>query len=343
MLGIPGWMLLLVGAVLVQLALSSSSGAGGNAVAVGVYVGTPKGVAGFASATGADVTIAADYQSGASWSAIESSYPADAWTGSPYRLALGVPLLPPARSTYERHTGRRASGRRTKATFTKAVLHYSLADGAGGAYNRHFKTLAEHLVAAGEGNAILHIGWEWDQSGCSWCVSDAADAANFAAYWRQIVTTMRSVPGADFNYSWYYGDGGDSLTTEAWPGASYVSSIDNDFYDQTWDTGCGLAFNNTSTPAESDCVWNKDMLPGLDGLAAFAAQYGEPIGFGEWGVISRSDGHGLGDDPTFVDNFASWIASHDVEYADYFDCNSGGNSVLTDFPKSLDAYRADFG
>jgi len=343
-LGIPGWTLLLVGAVLVQLALSSSSGAGDNVVAVGVYTGAGNagGAAGFARQTGADVTIAADYQNGSSWSTIESSYPADEWTGSPYQMALGVPLLPNQRTMYERHTRRTANGRRTKVTFIKAFSHYSLANGASGAYNRYFETLAKNLVAAGEGNAILHLGWEWDQPGSLWYVSDAADATDFAAYWRQIVTTMRSVPGANFNYAWYYGDGGDSLTTEAWPGTSYVSSIDNDFYDQTWDTGCGLAFDNTSTPSESECVWDNDMLPGLNGLAAFAAQYGEPIGFGEWGVISRSDGHGLGDDPTFVNHFASWIDSHNVEYADYFDCNSGGDSVLSDFPKALAAYRADF-
>ena len=300
------------GAVAAKVASASST------PAVGVYTGygDVSGAQGFASTTGADVTIAADYQDGSSWAGIDSENPAWEWRGSGYQLALGVPMLP------------------TGAT---------LADGAAGDYNSYFQTLAENLVNAGAGNAILHIGWEWDQGSCTWCVNDATDAANFAAFWRQIVTTMRSVSGADFNYSWYYGDGGDSLTQEAWPGASYVSSIDNDFYDQSWDTGCGLAFNNTSTPAESECAWNNDALPGLNGLAAFDAQYGEPIGFGEWGVISRSDGHGLGDDPTFVNNFAAWIDSHDVEYADYFDFNSGGDSVLTDFPNSLAAFQHDLG
>ncbi|HMK61985.1 MAG TPA: putative Ig domain-containing protein, partial [Acidimicrobiales bacterium] len=45
----------------------------------------------------------------------------------------------------------------------------------------------------------------------------------------------------------------------------------------------------------------------------------------------------------FVNNFANWMKANNVEYANYFDFNSGGNSVLTDFPNSLAAYQADFG
>ena len=315
-LAIVGSSLLLLGGGGMQLALGGVSAASDSSPLLGVYTGygNVSGAKGFASTTGADVTIAADYQDGSSWGSLDSGEPADEWTGSGYQLALGVPMYP--------------SGG-------------SLADGAAGDYNSYFKTLAQNLVEAGEGDAILHIGWEWNVSGSSWYVSDATDGANYAAFWQQIVTTMRSVPGANFNYAWYDGDAAGS--TEAWPGASYVSSIDLDFYDQTWDSSCGLPFNNTATPAESQCVWNNDMLPELTTFADFATQYSEPMGFGEWGVISRSDGHGLGDDPTFVNNFANWMKANNVEYANYFDFNSGGNSVLTDFPNSLAAYQADFG
>jgi len=289
-----------------------------TSVSLGVYAGAGNrgGIASFASDTGAAMAIAGDYQNGSTWSTIDSSYPASTWSGSGYRLALGVDMLPNSGA--------------------------SLAAGASGAYNGYFTTLAQNLVSVGAANAILRIGWEWDQSSNPWYVSNATDAANFAAYWRQIVTAMRAVPGADFDYAWYYGDGGSGITAAAYPGSGYVSSVTLDFYDQTWDGSCGLAFDNTSTPAQSECAWSGTYAPELAGFASFAAANGEPMGFGEWGVISRSDGHGLGDDPTFVDNFASWVGSHDVAYADYFDANSGGNSILTDYPGSLAAFRAAF-
>ncbi len=35
-----------------------------------------------------------------------------------------------------------------------------------------------------------------------WSVRTAADAAHYAAVWRQIVTAMRSVPGQHLNFDW---------------------------------------------------------------------------------------------------------------------------------------------
>jgi len=147
---------------------------------------------------------------------------------------------------------------------------------------------------------------------------------------------------AGFSFSWYYGDSGGTLAQDAYPGPSYVNSVSYDLYDQTWDGSCGLSFNNTATPAESECAWTNSMLPQLTGLAAFAAKQNKPIGFGEWGVISRSDGHGLGDDPTFIENFAAWINANNVAWTSYFDFNSGGDSILTDYPNSLATFIRTF-
>jgi fibronectin type 3 domain-containing protein len=304
---------------------------------LGVYEGpgNVSGIGSFANETKSPIGIAADYSGGTSWSAIESSWPGYTWTGSPYQLQLGVPMLP-------------SSGA-------------SLATGATGAYNSYFTTLAQNLVSAGESNAILRLGWEWDQTSNSWYAGGSAtDATNFAAYWRQIVTAMRAVPGANFNYSWYYGAAysngvpgpASAITMDAYPGSAYVSSIALDFYDQTWSGSCNLPYNVTVVPtpasqmvtaAESNCAWNNSMLPQLNGLASFAASQNKPIGFGEWGVITRSDGHGLGDDPTFVNNFANWMKANNVTYASYFDFNSGGNSILANYPQSLAAFTSNFG
>lgn len=60
----------------------------------------------------------------------------------------------------------------------------------------------------------------------------------------------------------------------------------------------------------------------------------------------RSDGHGLGDDPGFVNNLSAWFVAHHVAFDDIFSFDSGGTmNDITDghFPNSLAAFRADFG
>jgi hypothetical protein len=93
--------------------------------------------------------------------------------------------------------------------------------GASGSYNSYFETMATNLIAQGWGNAILRIGWEWDVNGGNgWYVGNTTDAANYALFFRQIVTTMRAVAGANFHFSWYYGDG-------VWNGAPGYEGVGN--------------------------------------------------------------------------------------------------------------------
>ncbi len=66
------------------------------------------------------------------------------------------------------------------------------------------------------------------------------------------------------------------------------------------------------------------------------------------GPLIRSDGHGLGDDPYYINHMVSWMqtASNDVAFESYFDCNAGGvNSLMTGglFPNSLAAFSSELG
>ncbi|MGH9017777.1 MAG: glycosyl hydrolase, partial [Acidimicrobiales bacterium] len=301
--------------------------------AVGVYTGAanPSGAASFAQATGAHVTVVEDYLPGSTWNVIDGSNGAlswmlDAWQGSGYQLVLGVPMFDNSGTD-------------------------SLAVGATGAYNPYFTTLAQTLVAAGQGNAILRLGQEFTGSWNPWRVTDTTDAANYAEYYRQIVTAMRSVdPGLRF--IWEGADPQDGsysgayTADDSYPGDAYVNYIGADTYDQSWAGGCGIPFNNTSTPAESSCSWSTNTLPGLTRVADFAFAHGKPVVFPEWGLAVRGDGHGMGDDPTFIGAMASWMATHSVAFAIYFNFDvSGQVDAITDgsFPASLAAYRFDFG
>ena len=217
----------------------------------------------------------------------------------------------------------------------------TLAQGATGAYNSYFVTLAQALVAAGDADAYLRLGFEFDGNWNAWYAGTPAAEANFAAYFDQIVTAMRSVAGANFRFVW--NPDADAFTASgynvalAYPGNAYVNVIGLDAYDQSW-----------ASPQTPATAWNDTVLPELTAAQQFAAAQGKPLAFTEWGDIIRSDGHGLGDDPLYMTNMLAWMhnPANNVAFETYFDFDASGvNSDLTggDFPNSLAALKADLG
>ena len=236
--------------------------------------------------------------------------------GSNYTLSLGVPMFP---------TG----------------VGASLATGATGAYDSYFTTLAQTLVAAGQADAYLRLGWEFDGSWTAWYAGTPSAEASFATYFQQIVTAMRSVSGEHFRFVWNpdagaFTESGYSVAA-AYPGNDYVDVIGLDAYDQSW-----------ATPQTPTNAWSSTTLPSLTAAQQFASANGKPLAFTEWGVTIRADGHGLGDDPYYVNHMVSWMESpsNDVIFESYFDDESGGvNATITggSFPESLAAFTADLG
>jgi len=284
--------------------------------------GNPGGIAGFASITGTHPALASDYLLRSSgWDAMDGAGGSEdwmlhQWRNTGLRLVLGVPIIPGG------------SGG-------------SLAQGATGAYNQYFTTLAHTLVNDGAANAILRLGWEFNGTWYPWSVSNNTDAQNFASFWRQIVDTMRAVPGAQFSFLWNPNGGGSSNWNLelAYPGSAYVDYIGTDVYDEWW--------GSSSTP---QAAWSNAVSQtwGLNWLVNFASGQGRPIAMPEWSVTIRSDGHGMGDDPYFINQFASWIAANNVAFTSIFSYNdtaSGQDNDITDgnFPNALAAFRADFG
>ncbi|MGA2519814.1 MAG: alkaline phosphatase family protein [Acidimicrobiales bacterium] len=304
------------GLVLANVAQASS---GAAAIPLGDYAGwvDPSGIAAFGATTGTHPTLATDYLDwSGSWSDMDSASGMGGWAGSGYRLVLGVPLVPSSSGA-------------------------TLAQGATGSYNQYFATLAQNLVAEGEGNAILRLGWEFNGTWYPWSVASNTDAQNFAAYWRQIVNTMRAVPGANFAFLWNPNLGGSSSwdLTQAYPGSAYVSYVGSDTYDEYW-----------GTPQTPQNAWSNILSQswGLNWLSSFAASEGVPIAIPEWSTCIRSDGHGLGDDPYFMNQFSNWLASNNVAFDDIFSFNDtagGQDNDITDgnFPNALTAFEQDFG
>jgi hypothetical protein len=302
-----------------QQGTSSPATGAASGIPFGIFDGgpNPQGVAAFAQSTGTRPTYALDYlPRSAGWASLVAATQVKAWTNSPYHLILGVPILP--------GTG-------------------TLALGASGGYNSYFATLAQNLIGDGEANAILRLAWEFNGNWFTWSVQNKADAANFVQFWRQIVTTMRAVPGARFKFFWTPNCGGSfdySAYTpdETYPGDAYVNYIGSDVYDNYW-----------GTPFTPEATWNFKLSTqwGLDWLSSFAVVHNKPMGIAEWSTEYRSDGHGLGDDPSFISEMAAWLVANNAAFSVMFaeDTSSEYRNNILDgtFPNSLAQFRVDFG
>jgi hypothetical protein len=317
---------LLVGAVAALVAagcgvLSGWSGAS-NPPPLGVYLGyeNANAVRSLGYSVGQEPAYAMDYLDATSWSAMESSAANEAasWSGSGYAMTFSVPLLPTSGGT--------------------------LAQGAAGDYDSSYRGIARGLVANHEANSVLRIGWEFNGSWNTW-YADSSDQSQFVSYWQQIVTTMRSVSGANFKFEWCpnVGDTTDDLANY-YPGNSYVDVIAEDVYDQAWSTypGASTEFSDLETEPY-----------GLNWLTSFAAQHDKPVSIGEWGLGNGPGSAGRpyaagneevsgGDDPMFIDDMAKWIARNHVAEATYFDFQSMALSAGQN-PNSYNAFLKDFG
>ncbi len=233
------------------LGVGHTSGPGSGSV-LGVYAGPedPPAVSDFAARLGGKPRFAMDFLDGTSWSTIDDpSQLVSQWAGSGYTMIWGVPILP-------------SSGA-------------SLATGATGAYDGYFATLADAMVAHGQGSSIIRMGWEFNGGWFPWAANGQASA--FVGYWQQIVTTMRSVSGANFTFEWNptRGDLGVGDLANYYPGDAYVNYVGLDVYDTEWASYPGM-------PAEFE---NMETQPyGLDWLASFAAAHDKPMVFPEWGL-----------------------------------------------------------
>ena len=118
-----------------------------TALLQGAYVGAadPTGIASFAKATQTSPTIATDYlPMNDGWTGMDGAggslnWLLEPWDGSGYTLSLGVPMIPDNSS---------------------GTAVGTLAQGATGAYNSYFVTLAQSLVSGGASHAYLRLGWE---------------------------------------------------------------------------------------------------------------------------------------------------------------------------------------
>jgi hypothetical protein len=237
----------------------------------------------------------------------------------------------------------------------------SLAAGAKGEYNAHYKALAESLVKHGLGESIIRLGWEFNGGWYTWRAKENPEA--FAEYWRQIVKTMRAVTGAEkIQFCWNPALGYLQFPSEkAWPGADFVDYVGLDVYDDSWvkDT---YPYPDGASPEEilkrQKKVWNEVLYGGDHGMkfwCDFARKQQRPFALGEWGVSNREDHHGGLDNPYFIEQMHAFITdpANNVAFHCYFDVQApdghhqlspgkGGDEKI-EFPKASERFKALFG
>jgi Glycosyl hydrolase family 26 len=200
-------------------------------------------------------------------------------------------------------------------------------------------------VANNEAGSILRIGWEFNGNWYTWA-ANSSNQSQFVAFWQQIVTTMRAVPGANFKFEWCptLGDTGIGNLANYYPGNNYVDEVGADVYDQTWNNYPGAS------------AWFSDLETetyGLNWLTSFASQNGKQVAIGEWGLGEGPGNAGQpysgnneevsgGDDPTFINDFAQWLMTNHIMEASYFDDQTMALSSSQN-PNSYNALLKDFG
>ncbi len=273
---------------MVSLGVASGAGAASSAP-LGVYLGPgcsgAARVSEFQTWLGRRLERASDFFSDHSWFELTKAAQRSArcWAPTGLAMSFGLPMLP------------KDSGA-------------TLALGARGDYDAHFAKVAEALIANGQADAVIRIGWEFNHGWFTWRA--AADPAAWVIYWRRIVTAMRAVPGARFRFDWCPGwSKGQIAPPEVYPGDEYVDIIGMDVYNSSWH------------PVTPEQRWQSKLNApfGLKWQKEFALAHGKPMSYPEWGTGTRPDGHGAGDDAHFIRQMAAWIDAAPVAYHNYWD------------------------
>ncbi|MCX2970374.1 MULTISPECIES: glycoside hydrolase family 26 protein [Streptomyces] len=255
---------------------------------------------------GARLRVGHTYLPGDLWSNIEGR-PAflNAWArwrrADPDRLlVLNVPML-----------------ERNEADVPDAEVRRLLRAGARGAFDHHFRLLAQRMVRMGIPDTVVVLGWE--MNGTTYTHRCGPDPGAWKAYWRRVVTTMRAVPGQRFRFDFAPNRGRDAVPwPECYPGDDVVDVIGMDSYDQ---------------PPGEDFRDHVEQPYGLRHHVEFAAARGKPVSYPEWGLFRN------GDNPEYVRGMLAWFAEHRPLYQTITDYCPHGVWQCEDNPRSAAVYR----
>jgi len=263
---------------------------------------------------GAKVDLATDALDSRSWKALHDSvaWGSSCWSKAGRKLTIGLPMLPKDGSS-------------------------TLAQGAQGSYDEVFDYVAKTLIATGNADAIVRIGWEFNGKWFPWAA--ARDPENYKRFWRRIVSIFRNAPGANFRFDWCAALGKNEIAPDlAYPGDDVVDIVGANVYNNIWSA--------SASNAEARWLQYEFGPYGLGWQRDFARSHGKLMSFPEWGTGDRPDGHGAGDDAYFIRKMSEWIKSSPVEYHGYWDYRAADyDAMVSDGrrPNAAKAFKEAFG
>ncbi len=282
------------------------------APAFGAYLDYgPRGVARMAELShwlgDANVRVGHTYLPGDRWSNIEGA-PGflDVWADWRTRkadrmLVLNVPML----ERNEEGVGDRE---------VRALLR----QGAAGRFDHHFRALARRLVDLDVPDTVVVLGWE--MNGITYTHRCGPDPEAWKAYWKRIVTAMRSVPGQKFTFDFTPSRGRDAVPwTRCYPGDDTVDIIGMDSYDQPR----GMPFDEQVKEPY-----------GLQAHVDFAKAHGKPVSYPEWGLFRN------GDNAEYMRRMLAWMDEHKPLYNTVTDYCPHGVWQCDANPRSTAVYRS---
>jgi hypothetical protein len=256
---------------------------------------------------GTEVRVGHTYLPGDVWSNIEGGHGfLDSWAEwrrakADRMLVLNVPLM-----------------EHNEADVSDTAVRRLLRRAAAGAYDEHFRVLAQRLVALGATDTILVLGWE--MNGTTYTHRCGPDPQDWKTYWNRIVAAMRAVPGQHFRFDFAPNRGQDAIGwTACYPGDASVDIVGMDSYDQP----SGESFYDQVTEPF-----------GLQAQVEFAAAHHKAISYPEWGMFRN------GDDPDYMSLMLTWIARHRPLYQTITDYCPHGVWQCTGNPRASAVYRA---
>jgi hypothetical protein len=256
---------------------------------------------------GAEVKVGHTYLPGDRWSNIEGR-PSflESWAQwrrerSDRLFVLNVPMM-----------------ERNEAHLSDQEVRGLLAQGAKGAFDRHFRALAERLVKLGVPDTVIVLGWE--MNGSTYTHRCGPDPEAWKSYWRRIVDSMRNVPGQRFRFDFAPNRGTDAVPwVKCYPGDDAVDIIGMDTYDQ---------------PPGNTFDEQVEAPYGLRYHVEFAEAHGKPISYPEWGLFRN------GDNPEYMRRMLAWIDEHHPVYNSITDYCPHGVWQCGQNPKSTKVYRS---
>jgi len=186
---------------------------------------------------------------------------------------------------------------------------------AAGRFNTRYRALAADLVANQLSDAYLRFGSEFNGR---WATATAVGRPDlFVKAWKQVVTSMRSVDGAAFDFVWAPNVWRYHMNpVRAYPGDGWVDAVGLTVYDKGQYYPFPENCNRKCVQERRRRTWENIVNGrqagfGLDFWANFARGHDKPLVFPEYGPVARNAPNpGGGDNPMFFDNFYRWMQSN---------------------------------